>query len=139
MSLMADTRGLRGACGGDQPRGAGKHGGGRISLAQIFRSTLSLHRNMTRAHRKNGAICVVQQKTGTEVWIGEHESLSAERQEQSTCGCCEMEWSGVRSESTEPMLLQGRALRHPHYAWAQEHCGAHASGCGMHHHDGDPT
>jgi len=33
---------------------------------------------MTRAHRSDGAIRVVQQKTGTEVWVAEHRSLQAE-------------------------------------------------------------
>jgi integrase len=34
--------------------------------------------NMTRAHRKNGAISVVQQKTGAELWVPEHRALTAE-------------------------------------------------------------
>jgi integrase len=34
--------------------------------------------NMTLAHRKNGAIRVVQQKTGAELWIPEHRDLTAE-------------------------------------------------------------
>jgi len=34
--------------------------------------------NMTRAHRKDGFIRVVQQKTGTELWIREHRDLTAE-------------------------------------------------------------
>jgi enterobacteria phage integrase len=33
---------------------------------------------MTRAHRKDGAICVVQTKTGAELWIPEHRDLAAE-------------------------------------------------------------
>ena len=33
---------------------------------------------MTRAHRKDGFIRVVQQKTGTEMWIFEHRDLTAE-------------------------------------------------------------
>jgi integrase len=33
---------------------------------------------MTRAHRKDGAIRVVQQKTGTELWVPEHRDLTAE-------------------------------------------------------------
>jgi integrase len=34
--------------------------------------------NMTRAHRKHGAIRVVQIKTGAELWIPEHRDLAAE-------------------------------------------------------------
>jgi integrase len=34
--------------------------------------------SMTRAHRKDGAIRVVQQKTGAELWIPEHRDLVAE-------------------------------------------------------------
>jgi integrase len=34
--------------------------------------------NMTRANRKDGAIRVVQQKTGAELWILEHRDLAAE-------------------------------------------------------------
>ena len=34
--------------------------------------------NMTRAHRKDGAIRVVQQETGSELWIKEHCDLAAE-------------------------------------------------------------
>ena len=34
--------------------------------------------SMTRAHRKEGAIRVVQQKTGAELWIHEHRDLTAE-------------------------------------------------------------
>ena len=33
---------------------------------------------MTRAHRKDGAICVLQGKTGEELWIPEHRHLAAE-------------------------------------------------------------
>jgi integrase len=33
---------------------------------------------MTRAHRKDGAIRVTQQKTDTEVWLPEHRDLTAE-------------------------------------------------------------
>jgi integrase len=33
---------------------------------------------MTRAHRKNGSIHVVQQKTGAELWLPEHSELAAE-------------------------------------------------------------
>lgn len=33
---------------------------------------------MTRAHRKDGTIRVVQQKTGTELWVHEHQELAAE-------------------------------------------------------------
>jgi hypothetical protein len=33
---------------------------------------------MARAHRKNGAIRVVQGKTGEELWIPEHRDLAAE-------------------------------------------------------------
>jgi integrase len=33
---------------------------------------------MTRAHRRGGEIKVVQQKTGTELWIAEHRELTAE-------------------------------------------------------------
>jgi integrase len=33
---------------------------------------------MTRAHRKGGAIRVVQQKTGAELWVHEHRDLTAE-------------------------------------------------------------
>jgi len=34
--------------------------------------------NMTKAHRKDGAIRVVQSKTGAELWIHEHRVLAAE-------------------------------------------------------------
>lgn len=34
--------------------------------------------SMTRAHRKDGAIRVIQQKTGAEVWVPEHRKLAAE-------------------------------------------------------------
>ena len=34
--------------------------------------------HMTRAHRRDGAIRVVQQKTGAELWIPEHRELAAE-------------------------------------------------------------
>jgi integrase len=34
--------------------------------------------NMTRAHRKDGAIRVAQAKTGTELWVHEHRDLAAE-------------------------------------------------------------
>ena len=34
--------------------------------------------NMTRAHRKDGAIRVVQQKTGAELWVPEHRDLATE-------------------------------------------------------------
>jgi integrase len=34
--------------------------------------------NMTRAHRKDGSIRVVQQKTGAELWVPEHRDLAAE-------------------------------------------------------------
>lgn len=33
---------------------------------------------MTRAHRKDGAIRVVQQKTGAELWVPERHDLTAE-------------------------------------------------------------
>jgi hypothetical protein len=33
---------------------------------------------MTRAHRKNGAIQILQAKTGEELWIAEHSALTAE-------------------------------------------------------------
>lgn len=33
---------------------------------------------MTRAHRQGGRIRVVQQKTGTELWVAEHKALTAE-------------------------------------------------------------
>ena len=33
---------------------------------------------MTRAHRKDGAIRVLQSKTGEELWVPEHSDLAAE-------------------------------------------------------------
>jgi len=68
-------------------------------LAQIFRSTLSLHREYDAGASK-GWRHPRRAADGHQVWIPEHENQSAERQEQSTGACCEI-WSGVHSESAE--------------------------------------